>query len=190
MFKQADSTYRARLGRFVVMIAAALTVLSLYTLVSQLPESALTLPGEESFRPVSRSVLTQGWSFFTKSPTSVSIVPYRWSPDGRWTDANSGPQAAARNLFGLDRSARSQGVEIGVLDSEVSDADWKDCDKSIDDCLSGMQAMAIGNRTLDPSLCGSIALVSSRPVPWAWRDVPDLIAPSRVVRLAVECGVS
>ncbi|WP_308404824.1 hypothetical protein [Streptomyces sp. XM4011] len=44
------------------------------------------------------------------------------------------------------------------------------------------------NPSPEPTLCGRIAVLQLRPVPWAWRDLlPDTHTPDSLVSLDVTC---
>jgi antimicrobial peptide system SdpA family protein len=109
--------------------------------------------------------------------------------DGTWAPALKAPHSEPRNLFGLNRASRAQGVEMGLLRGAVREQDFTDCNEEAADCLRRLPpGAALQNSSPDPTLCGPVGLALRAPVPWAWtRDGSTTSMPSRVVRLEVRC---
>jgi len=176
-----------RLGAIVVALVAFGVLLAGYVVHAQIPTNAVQLPYEQSLSTSFRLVLPQGWAFFTRSPREPDVVPYRHA-DGRWQPALRTPNAEPRNLFGLSRRARSQGVEIGLLAGELRGADWRPCADAPTDCLDLAPSVIVHNASLLPTLCGEVGLVSQQPLPWAWSGAREqTIMPSTVARLEISC---
>lgn len=186
------SAGRAQGGPAVGLTLAGLlvfwTLLAVYTVHSQLPPNALELPLESEIRFSLRSLAPQGWAFFTKDPREHRTFALIRSHDG-WRLALVGPHAEARNLFGLDRRSRAQGVEIGLLQGQVTRDAWSPCAGRPEECLEQIAAAtSLRNPSPEPSLCGTVGLVRKEPVPWAWAGVRHTVSmPGLVLRLHVQC---
>ena len=163
--------------------AAFVIVCALY---SALPKGLLDVP---FLRDVNiRLWLPEGWAFFTADAQAEVRTP--WARDGaHWVVATQGPYARMDNLFGLQRRAGVQDLEIDQLLEQVPDDRWRVCDKDASECLAQLpQPEFARNTSLGPSLCGDVAIIVRKPVPWAWRSLTSNFSmPARVVRLEVKC---
>ncbi|WP_078866509.1 SdpA family antimicrobial peptide system protein [Streptomyces sp. NRRL S-1448] len=160
----------------------------LYVAQTHLPKNVLELPGQEEATPAIRSIAAQGWSFFTKSPRDVELFPYVLH-NGEWKSASLAPHSEPRNAFGLNRRSRSQGIEMALLMTKASKTSSRKCESSLGDCLhSALPKVKISNPSPDPTLCGTIAIVQQKPVPWAWRDLmTERHFPTQVTSWEVVC---
>ena len=135
---------------------------------------------------VLRQVVPEGWAFFTKSPRSARQRLFvrrgeRWEPTGA---------GGARAIGGLSRAPRAQGVELGLLLADVGPDAWAECEgDSVEACLDATApAEPVANVLPSPTLCGTLGIVSQKPVPWAWRSMADRVdMPSSTLRLEVTC---
>jgi antimicrobial peptide system SdpA family protein len=181
------TTAPERLGAVVAALIALGALVCGYVVHAQLPANAVQLPYEARLSHSVRLVLPQGWAFFTRSPRAPDVVPYR-RVDGRWVSALATPNAEPRNLFGLSRTARAQGVELGVLIGDVRPDQWLACTVDPLVCLDRATPVALTNTSLVPTLCGEVGLVSQQPLPWAWSEARDeTVMPGRVARLETSC---
>lgn len=158
----------ARLG--FLLVGGFLVALLIAGLIVQLPVNALVSPSRAQ-RDAAQTVWPQGWAFFTKSPRSVEIIPFR-RVSGHWRLAAMTPQVRLANAFGLSRRQRAQGPEVAILSDAIPSSGWTACDAySPDECSPVLQRLApvqLQNTALDPSLCGQILFALGRPVPWAY----------------------
>jgi antimicrobial peptide system SdpA family protein len=176
-----------RLGAVAAALIALGALVGGYVVHAQLPANAVQLPYEMKLGQPIRLVLPQGWAFFTRSPREPDVVPYL-RVDGRWRAALATPNAEPRNLFGLSRTARAQGVELGMLIGELGRDQWLDCTVDPTVCLERATSVAARNTSLIPTLCGQVGLVSQQPLPWAWSQARDeTIMPGRVARMDISC---
>lgn len=179
-------------GLFSLGLLAGWSILALYAVHSRLPASTFELPFESKLRPLLVAAAPEGWAFFTLSPREPRVLPFAKGSDGVWRSAGMGPHSEARNLFGLNRVSRTQGVEMALLTGALSDGDWATCteDDTLPECFERLAPLpSFANESPDPSLCGSIAIVHQEPLPWAWSANADPeTMPSRIVRLEVTCS--
>lgn len=164
--------------------ASALSALPANPLDRVLP-SAIVSAQSEVWAP-------QGWAFFTRDPREEMWLLYTSATgEGDWISAKAGPNARARFVFGLNREPRAQGVEVGLLLSEVSEEQYTDCEEQHDqECLEKAigGSRTVGNDSPVATLCGHVGVVMREPVPWAWAGSqhPEETA-ARAVVLEVEC---
>jgi antimicrobial peptide system SdpA family protein len=183
-----DPAATVRTGRLAFALLVSAVVVGLYSVHAAMPANAVSLPYEDSLRQPIRQVLPQGWSFFTRAPREPDLLPFVRGADGQWRDALRAPHSEPRNVFGLARGSRTQGIEMGVLTSAVAADEWRDCRGPIAACLDRTPAIAVTNPTLAPTLCGEVGLANQPPPPWAWsRSGKSITMPSTVIRLVVSC---
>jgi len=130
------------------------------------------------------TVAPENWAFFTRDPQGETFNAYRPTSDGRTRSLLKTPQARTSNLFGLSRTQRAQGVELGALVGMVSK--WQPCAAAASACLAGTRlvaAEAVHNISLVPTLCGEVLISVEKPVPWNYRDL-DRSATSHITRSA------
>ncbi|MFE0045139.1 SdpA family antimicrobial peptide system protein [Streptomyces albireticuli] len=173
----------------MLAVVAVWSVVFLYVAQVHVPKNVISLPGQKQARSTVANVAPQGWAFFTKSPRDVEVLPYRQATNDTWTSLALTPHSSPRNAFGLDRASRSQGIEISLLLNLAEKKDWKECEEELADCLTGARpTRKVDNPSPAPTVCGRVALVQEKPVPWAWRDLVDERAtPERFLTLDVTC---
>ncbi|MEU1312727.1 SdpA family antimicrobial peptide system protein [Streptomyces cinnamoneus] len=176
--------------RSVLAVVIAWSMAVLYVAQVHVPKNVLSLPGQKQARSTVANVAPQGWAFFTKSPRDVEVLPYRRTPDGTWTSLALTPHSSPRNAFGLDRASRSQGIEISLLLNLAEKKEWKECEENdLPGCLANARSSRkVKNPSPEPTVCGRVALVQEKPVPWAWRDLVDeRTTPERYLAMDVTC---
>lgn len=152
--------------------------------------SAMALPladhlGPDAKRAVNmtREVLPEGWSFFTKSPRDAFVVAY----NGRGEEVGTAPNAQSRWVFGLNRASRLGGIDIDRVMQKLSGDAWHGCDvaMSVAACSKGLAARPVRITDRVHSLCGEITLARKKPTPWAFRGTAAPIEEVAVV--SVQC---
>ncbi|MEQ4304268.1 SdpA family antimicrobial peptide system protein [Plantactinospora sp. B6F1] len=183
--RAATDEVDTRTGRRVAIVVAVALVVVAYVMNAALPASPFTLPGPKA--ETVRSLLPQGWAFFTKSPRSRSAEVYQHEADGGWRNITAGPRHRAGDLMGLDRLGRSQGTELALLLALAPKGDWRECERAPTACLSqSTVTRTLPNRSTHHSICGEVGVVLQDVLPWAWRDAPTTM-PSKVLRVRVTC---
>ncbi|AXG80370.1 SdpA family antimicrobial peptide system protein [Streptomyces paludis] len=180
---------------WLTAVVAVGAVAVLYTAQAHVPKNVLTLPGQQQVAGGVHAVAPQGWAFFTKSPRDPELVPYRYAGTS-WKTVSMGPHSRPSNAFGLDRASRSQGIEMALLLNEAPELKWTECEDhpDVETCLESITSASadgparIRNRSPEPTLCGTVAIVQAEPVPWAWRDLMDAThTPGRAAVWEVTC---
>src|SRR4029453_5790255 len=96
---------------FVALIALWMTVFVLVT-ISSLPFNPLSMAFHVEIGI--RSLVPEGWGFFTREPRGLVLYLARPS-GGRWQPLAGLPIGHPRNLFGIDRRPRAIPVELAIL---------------------------------------------------------------------------
>ncbi|MFI8266628.1 SdpA family antimicrobial peptide system protein [Streptomyces sp. NPDC085665] len=139
-----------------------------------LPSNVASTRDGGALRKLSAGFLPQSWAFFTKPPSDPEFVPYLVSDDGV-TYASRLPNSRPENLYGLSRRQRAQGPEIAAMANQVRT--WQNCEDAAGDCpleVAGSgERVSVTNTSSVPTLCGTLVLVETRPVPWKIRDKYD-----------------
>jgi len=168
------------LGALTLWVAA-------YAAHAALPHNTVRLPGGEE-RGI-RSVLPEGWKFFTRPPQEPRLAIHR-RDEGVWRPINAEANAEPRHLFGLRRAARAQPMEAASLLGGVAATAWRKCEVAPERCLDeAALAAEAENQSRTPTLCGDLGFVRQPPVPWAWaRRLGPVTMHSKVVRVRVRCS--
>ena len=172
---------------YAFLLLALWGLLAFYALLPVLPDSPVTLP-------VSRSVLIQtlfpeGWKFYTANPREPRYLLFQ-RKDSQWVDASIGPNGRPSHYFGLNRKARAQGVEYGLLVTAIVKKNrWLACKDEATVCLERISVTdTLANISPRPTLCGIVGFVRQEMVPWAWREAASsLNMPSEVIKVRVIC---
>lgn len=186
----ATPTFRVP-RRVLFAVAAFFVVFAAYDVHSQLPTDVLKLPGEARVFPAIGMIAPQGWAFFTKSPRSAVLVPYQRTAGGGWRSVAAGRISTLRSHVGFDRDVRVQGEEMALLTAHASTKAWRPCGGTVTACLAKATTATVldrRNTSPSPTLCGQIAILSTTPVPWAYRNLSRQSRRStQVLRLDVSC---
>lgn len=180
--------------RILFVVAALLSLfwvnvlLIAYSTSVDVDETAINLPLKRTIKPVMRIFLTQGWSFFTKSPRDEEFYLFGKLPSGDWQNIFEGPSSEPKRFFGLDRFARAQGLEFGFITGKVPSDAWTSCSQESMTCLKKVKPVRVQNSSHAPLLCGEVGVVFRKPPPWAWSKLEGkFIMPSRVAVLEISC---
>ncbi len=160
-------------------------ILSLIGLAS-LPENPLT-PGFAT-KKIFKSVMPQGWGFFTRNPRENQLFLFR-VVDNSLELVNNSENSLSHNLYGLRRIHSAIGIEFGVLLNRVKDSDWIECDSSIYSCVQNevIPSVIIKNMNPEPILCGDFVVVEQEVVPWVWYNSSNINMPLKFTKISVRC---
>jgi len=173
------------MGATIVSVAMAWLILFCISIESALPFNSLNI--NSAVQSGVRTFVPQGWAFFSRNPREERLAVYQWS-GRKWENASLGPLSRASNLFGLDRTVRAQAVELSNLLRQISRKKWQECHDTDLVCLNAAseELQSSVNFSTNPTLCGKLAAIERKPLPWAWRNSSDIM-PASVVRVNVRC---
>lgn len=128
---------------------------------------------------------TQSWGFYSKNPREDYFIILNLK-DGK--SAVEWPHNKVKNLFGVKRFGRSQGIEAGLLSNLIPKSKFTSCKEDPKTCFNKTKVtMEIDNPSPKPSICGDIGFIYQEPVPWAWSKSSKIEMPSKIVRVKVNC---
>lgn len=181
--RQSDGT----LGVTACFLALATGILVVSALSFSLPQTVLDLPIH--VRANGRKFIPEGWQFFTRSPLASNIIPYSLTSSG-WHSAAQDGTLSPSHVFGWDRKSRAEGLEIGLLVAKVPSSAWLQCTVLATTCLKAIPSeLRLPTPVPAPTLCGTIGLANTPPLPWAYARFTHTGSPtSTIVRLTVTCG--
>ncbi|PDY26987.1 SdpA family antimicrobial peptide system protein [Bacillus thuringiensis] len=167
------------------VVTILLTILFTLTLFNALPDSPIKKEGKGVNMAI--QFMPQGWGFFSKNPRDETIFVYelQGAKQIQW------PNNTAKNFFGISRNGRSQGIELGIITSNLKKENWTTCDDGIKGCKKKDEILPIKvkNPTPVPNVCGPYIIEMREPVPWAWAKITDgKNYPSKIVKVNVECS--
>ncbi|MFF2908245.1 SdpA family antimicrobial peptide system protein [Paenibacillus sp. NPDC057934] len=161
-----------------------LVCLFFFSLLNAIPENVMNI---KSSKNVFLKIFPQGWSFFSKSPRDEEFLIL----DTNYQSAVNWPNNSARNLFGINRNGRAQGIEAGVLAYQVKKK-WSTCEENLNKCIKKTEdVVKVNNPSPNPTLCGRYIIVRREPVPWAWANiVSSSDQPSSFVEVEAKCSIN
>ncbi|WP_226360941.1 SdpA family antimicrobial peptide system protein [Pseudonocardia sp. ICBG1142] len=153
---------------------SAVLLLALVNAAATLPASPLFSQAAINVLEPVRSLLPQGWGFFTKNPREPALSIYA-QRSGSWRVISEGSNASPKRAYGLDRTARTEQYEIEDLLKQSEKMPWTGCSVGDDlgSCLTNSDKkhhQPVSLASEHPRFCGNIALVTTDPVPWAWAN--------------------
>ena len=174
-----------RLGAAAMGLGVLAGALALYAVHGSMGMNAIALPGEKKVDTLAWA--PEAWGFFTRDPHEETITAY--VREGGSFQRAYAPGASPRWVFGLDRRGRLEGAEIALVAKGLGKADFHDCEREPVDCAADLAATrTVTSPSPRPMLCGDVAIVLQKPVPWMWaRHGKKITMPSRVARLEVQC---
>lgn len=122
-----------------VAILPAIVILYIVTGYSTAAPPIAKLPGDDIIGQPIRQLFPQGWGFFTRPADSEMLVPYAITGEYSLEPTTMGVNSEPRFLFGLDRTSRSQAVEITLLLEGLTEDSWVDCAHSPENCLEAWE---------------------------------------------------
>ncbi|WP_150253424.1 SdpA family antimicrobial peptide system protein [Nocardiopsis deserti] len=177
---------RARRQYLLGIVVTGFVILTVFLVFA--PSQALLNRSQSQGLDVLGEFAPQGWAFFTKDPRGPYVSLYQRHGQG-WEQANSTTVAGGEHLFGLDRSARTESYEIGVITGAITEEEWTACDEElITRCLpeSPETGVSVDSYGEDLRFCGVLAVTRQEPVPWAWADLVEQM-PGDYAVVDVEC---
>lgn len=184
--KASESPDALRFGIAALTCAAIAVALVLFAVIASLPVNPVTPSWSPQVRVALVQLLPEKWGFFTKSQRDDYFELYT-RRNGAWAYSFDGPQSAPANLFGVRRTARAQGIEIGALEGTLAAKQLRSCDDEFDVCTKGLKRITIESKFADPLVCGDTLLVIRTPVPWNWATFSHVTMNARYARVNIRC---
>lgn len=135
-------------------------------------------------------LLPQGWAFFTRDAREVKTFLYlRNLSDGRLVPLLSS-SFQAESYFGLSREKRKIAMEYALSSTEIDSSYWTTFKGNLDSLsrfIVHLKPHQLINKSMKPNFCGEIIAVKRNLTPWAWSSFDNIVQPSQVIRLYVEC---
>ena len=163
-------------------------VFVVYALHGSFPSNALVLPFEKTVHV--KRWFSQHWAFFTEDARDLeSVRYYQKTREGNWVLVSAAPRFSVANDLGFIRRGWSLGMEATNLMNQLPEGAYHPCSG---DALSCLDRTPGNSHLMDdhpmPTLCGEIAFITTRPVPWAWVSAgAPASMPSTVARASVSC---
>lgn len=158
------------------------TILFSMTIVASLPNGPASLP--KNIQLHTNTLLYQGWGFFSKNPRDPILNAYSLDTN----EELSWPNNRVSNLFGIDRTGRMQGIELGTIIANIPQDKYITCENSSKNCLNDVEIFTVNNNNPNPSICGLWAIENVEPIPWSWGSYKDSVnMPSDVTKADIIC---
>ncbi|GAA2929871.1 hypothetical protein GCM10020221_27130 [Streptomyces thioluteus] len=155
-----------------------------------LPTNALSSRHSKGARTVLNTVTPENWAFFTRNPQNGQSGIYAYGRDGSVRSLLATPQGDPSNLFGLSRTQRAQGPELGFLNAAAT-THWIPCAGFLEPCMkeaAARPAQKVTNSSPVATVCGDAFLTEEKTVPWSFRNqVPYTKRVVHIVHLDVRC---
>ena len=182
-----SSAHLRALGALALVLVLGWATAIAYVVHPALPYNPVRLPYSDALNTL--VLAPQGWSFFTRNPREPKQFLYRRDARG-WESVLLAPHSRLRNAIGLNRASRAQGVEMALVMDAAKKGSWVGCEeRPIADCLSGLPSgISITNVSPSATLCGTIAIVEQRPIPWAWaKSDRPIYMPAHIMAVEATC---
>jgi antimicrobial peptide system SdpA family protein len=133
-----------------------------------------------------RSLLPEGFAFFTRDPREFQIVLY--TKDKIEVDLHNG---SPKFWFGLKRYPRAFNVELGQIFPVIAKKDWYNCQSGDMQCLNDdlLPLYVIKSEFPAPLILGDYYVRISDPIPWAWANTfneKNKTMPSKVMKVSIK----
>ncbi|UZT99069.1 SdpA family antimicrobial peptide system protein [Chryseobacterium fluminis] len=148
--------------------------LLIFTFISSLSEQTC-ISVNPSIQKTFRTLLPEGWSFFTRSPREDMVTIYK-IVENKPIKINS-LSSNAENFFGLSRKSRKLGYDLSIILSTFQRITWIKIN-SLENIKIEQQKFKKINKnqlqinTLDK---GYYMIVSQPVIPWAWSKYPSRV---------------
>ncbi|MGW7007988.1 SdpA family antimicrobial peptide system protein [Streptomyces sp. NPDC054933] len=182
-----DGLPRAVSVRQLILFAVSCFVIFGYLATSlfyTLPSNALSSRHSKGLRAALNILTPENWAFFTRNPESVQNGIYAYGTDRTIRNLLRTPQGEPSNLFGLSRTQRAQGPELGYINAAAAHT-WSPCSGYLTDCLSEASrkpSLMVNNTSPLPTICGDAYITQEQTVPWSFRN--QVSYTRRVVQVA------
>ncbi|OAV45727.1 SdpA family antimicrobial peptide system protein [Lewinella sp. 4G2] len=128
-----------------------------------------------------KKLFPEGWAFFTRNAREADHFIYRKSDQGWVLYDAPYPNAKAANYFGLNRRSRAASTEMVILMSQVPSSKWVTHELPFTaasiSAVDTVSSVPLVNTVRVPMLCGELAIVRAKPIPWTYRRGGQSLIP-------------
>jgi antimicrobial peptide system SdpA family protein len=175
---------------YTFLLFSIILIIIGYLLVSSVNENVFTL--NHISRVYQRSIMPQGWAFFTKNCREPYFRIYK-QLDTKFEIVDL-KQNRNNPITSFDRIDRYKLFEISKVIEIINVKNWHECENSIDLCLSGatkFSEVIVENKEIKPIFCGSFYIIIGEYKPWAWAElVAEESVNNKVSRINIKCNSS
>jgi hypothetical protein len=178
--EQRQKVDSRRVGLAALLLAIGWFLLGIYVLHAAVDPESPSLPLERTIHI--DVLLPQRWALFTIDAQTKYPTPFRREGNA-WKPIE--PSYRGRH-FGFDRAILSPITEAHELTQDLSDAEWKRCERTVAYCVASLSPLHVVNESNIARLCGDIAVIKRSIVPWEER-LRRTAEPFQIVLLRVAC---
>lgn len=190
----SDSNSNIKIARGISLIVGCL--LAIASFVATMTPNVFESPvGSSPVLQSMRSIVPQGWAFFTRDARESTYSAYQETEHG-WVPIVPISGGATRFAFGLNRGARLVDGDLALIAATktfegTTENAWSEClpRESPEECVQRLSLQANGQqrvRSLIGETCGRILVISSETIPWSYGKMTrDHKKSARIVE--VEC---
>lgn len=151
--------------------------------MESLGENVLSKIGSTKFQI--QQILQQDWGFYSKNPKKTDLVYIKIDGNELYY-----PNAKFSNMWGIDRKARAQGTEAGLLFEYLEEKDIKKTKMFYSDFLKYVkneEFIKVKNKDINPTIKGRYIFFTGQftPFPWA-KDTKDKFIVEKYIKVKVE----
>lgn len=169
-----------RAGFYIIL---TLSILLFFAVISNLlPENPLIKNNNNFFQQLA----PQGFSFFSKDPRDETFF-IESASENSW-DIQL-PTSILSNLFGIKRTGRAQGVEVGQLLGNFPEEKWTACHsmKECDEIKSDLNINVVEEPESFKFIRGTYIITVGEPISWFWTDFKETTTfDRRIIKVEVK----
>jgi antimicrobial peptide system SdpA family protein len=177
-----------QLGLVFVTLGLITVIGAFYVIHAVLTFNPIQLPFAKQIRI--SLFIPQGWGFFTRDPREPRFTFFE-KRNERWEPISNNVNAHWTNAFGWSRRSDAEDRKwYRIVEQANRKANWVSCEKkkNLESCLKKTQPIVVQNGKATSSWCGTLGVVSQKPVPWAWTQSGKAIhMPRQVITLRTLC---
>lgn len=168
------------MGFYIIL---TLSLLLFFAVISNvLPQNPLIKNNQNIFQQLA----PQGFSFYSKNPRDETFFIESASVNS-W-DIQL-PTSVLSNLFGIKRTGRAQGAEIGMLLEYLPEEKWTSCHsmKECDEIKNDLNINVVDEPESFKFIRGTYTIAMGEPISWFWTDFKETTTfDRRIIKVEVK----
>lgn len=158
-----------------------------FIVVASFPFNPFTNKIEPKERQFIKTMLPEGFSFFTKNPREPYFRVYKIISGDSLNYMEMNPFSLT-NLGGLIRRNKVVYVQLGGILEQLKGIKWA-THRGVNDLpLHNLKLIKVENESDTPLVCGKYLLEFRKPVPWAWSgSVRPGEMESKIIKINILC---